>query len=132
MLRLLMKSTRTSFPLRLRSLCLRDGRMRTRVAGLEAELLLLENEVRLSFEQECDLLLEVLRKAVVGLPVRAEHHHQQFHVGFQRSRRQVEVDRVFFVRVVDSFVLGPAADQRSVVDFLDEQRRKRNSECLAD
>lgn len=120
------------FPAPIAQLVLARRQDAHRVAGLEAELLLLENEVRLSFEQECDLLLEVLRKAVVGLPVRAEHHHQQFHVGFQRSRRQVEVDRVFFVRVVDSFVLGPAADQRSVVDFLDEQRRKRNSECLAD
>jgi len=65
---------------------------------------------------------------VVRLPFRAEHHHQEFHVGLQRARRQIEVHRVLLVRVVYPFVFLPAADQRGVVDFVDEQPRERESE----
>ncbi len=103
------------------------------VAFGQCEFLAFKGHDGLALDDIGDFLLEMLGKpGGVAFAVGFQGHHQEFDVGFEGAGGEGVVNGVFLVRVVNSLLFGAAADQRGVVDVLDEQRRQRNAEGLSD
>ena len=111
---------------------LAGGKNADGVALMQIKGFVLEDDGGVALDQIGDLLFEMLREAFVGFAVRIKRHQQQSDAGFQRTWREIVVDGILLVRIVDALALREAADQRRIVDLFEKQRRHGNLQRRAE